>query len=69
MRTRSKSLDKRIEFEVFEGRDSRKNEESHTIAATCVWERDGDELFRDAPPAAGSYLSGNSAWLRQLNDD
>ena len=67
--TGAKILDKTIEFELFKEGDVRESDESHTITSTCVWERDGDERFTDAPPAAGSYLSANSAWFRQLNAD
>ncbi|MEM7638895.1 MAG: TadE/TadG family type IV pilus assembly protein [Pseudomonadota bacterium] len=67
--TGTKILDKTIEFELFKDGDVRESDESHTITSTCVWERDGAEKFTDAPPAAGSYLSANSAWFRQLNPD
>ncbi|MEL7108890.1 MAG: TadE/TadG family type IV pilus assembly protein [Pseudomonadota bacterium] len=60
-------LDKTLEFELFVEGDMRSTDQSFTLTSTCVWERDGDEKFTDAPPGPGNYLAAHSAWYKQYN--
>ena len=60
-------LDKTLEFELFVEGDTRSTDLSYTLTSTCVWERDGDEKFTDAPPGPGNYLAAHSAWYKRYN--
>lgn len=58
-----------IEFELFKDGDVKTSDESFTLTSTCVWERDGNEQFTDAPPGPGNYLAAHGAWFHQFSPD
>ncbi|MEM7458292.1 MAG: TadE/TadG family type IV pilus assembly protein [Pseudomonadota bacterium] len=60
-------VDKTIAFELFKDGDVRESDQSFVLRSTCVWEREGDEKFTDAPPGPGNYLAAHSAWYRQYS--
>jgi len=63
----SKLFDEDIDFELFVDGDTRTTSIEHTLTSTCVWERDGNEAFTDAPPSAGNYFAHHKAWYRPFS--
>lgn len=61
-----KVFDEEIKFKLFVDGDTITSEISHTITSTCVYERDGDEAFTDAPPGPGNYLAHQQAWFKTI---
>lgn len=64
-----KIFDERIDFEIREETEGSTTTEtkSYTLTSTCVWERDGDNKFKDAAPGPGDYLAHKQAWF--VEDD
>jgi len=62
-------LNRTFKFELFKDGDTQASTRTYTLNSTCVWERDGDEKFTDAPPGTDQYLAAQSAWFQQYQSN
>ena len=68
-KARGKKLyDERIDFEIVRSEEAGPVEKELTLTSTCVWERDGAQMFSDAAPGGGAYLAHRQAWFEEDSD-